>query len=65
MLLRKFRKYSSEGGFGVEWQPGIDKASIVPIAIGLAVAITIRLSQRWGYFKGIKDLDDMYASGEI
>lgn len=59
MLLRKFRKYSSEGGWGIEWPLRIDKTSVVSIVAGLAVAITIELAQRRSYFRGVEDVDKL------
>lgn len=65
MILRKFRKYSSDGGWGVEWPLCFEKSSIVPIVAGLVVAITIELAQRRAYFHGVEDVDEMMNLGEI
>ena len=59
MLLRKFRKYASEGGWGIEWPLRLEKTSFVPIVAGLAVAITIELAQRRSYFRGVEDVDKL------
>lgn len=65
MILRKFRKYASDEGWGVEWPLRFEKTSIVPIIAGLAVAVTIELAQRRAYFRGVEDMDVMMENGEI
>lgn len=65
MMFRKFRKYSSDGGWTVKWPLRIEKSSIIPIVSGLAVAITIELAQRRAYFHGVEDVDEMMNAGKI